>query len=73
MSQKTGGTLQMKAKQLKKERIKRGLTIKEMALRLNTPEKTYQNWEYGTRRVPGIVEPFLKMDWNLRGSNFYIK
>ncbi len=32
-----------------------GLNIKKMAEALQTPYRTYQNWELGTRRIPGIL------------------
>nr|BDD45957.1 hypothetical protein 3 [bacterium] len=37
------------------------LTITEMAGRLNTPRGTYEKWESGARRVPGIVEVAIKL------------
>jgi len=33
----------------------RGLTIPQMAELLNTPAKTYQNWELGRTRPPGCL------------------
>ena len=41
--------------QLKQARLALGLSIAEMAKALNTPYRTYQDWELGNRRVPGIV------------------
>lgn len=34
---------------LRKQRLKAGLTQKELAQRLNLPRQTYQHYEYGTR------------------------
>ena len=50
----------MKAQELKEHRLKLGFTMQKMAYELNTPVKTYHNWEYGTRRIPGIVKIALK-------------
>ena len=33
-----------------------GLSQSGAAARLNTPVDTYQNWEQGRRRIPGVVE-----------------
>jgi len=41
--------------QLKQARLQLGLNIKQMAAALGTPYRTYQNWELGERRIPGIV------------------
>ena len=41
--------------ELKKIRLDMGLNIKKMAEALQTPYRTYQNWELGTRRIPGIL------------------
>ncbi len=46
----------MKPKELKKAREKLGLSIKEMSELLETPYRTYQDWELGNRRIPGICE-----------------
>lgn len=40
---------------LKQARLTMGLNIKQMAARLQTPYRTYQDWELGNRRIPGIV------------------
>lgn len=48
----------MTAKQLREARQKLGLSQKEIAEALETPFRTYQNWELEGpegRRVPGIV------------------
>ncbi len=46
----------MKAAELKKIRKKLGFSIKEMSQILETPYRTYQDWELGNRRIPGICE-----------------
>jgi len=46
--------------ELRQRRRDLGLTQAEMARRLNTPRRTYQNWEEGARRIPGIVEAALR-------------
>jgi DNA-binding transcriptional regulator YiaG len=61
MSQKTGGALQMKPEELKEIRKRLGFTVDRMAFQMNTPRKTYENWEYGRARIPGIVEIFLQI------------
>ncbi|MCF6253105.1 MAG: helix-turn-helix domain-containing protein [Methylococcaceae bacterium] len=40
---------------LKEARTRLDLTVKEMALKLNTSQRTYEGWEQG-RTIPGIVE-----------------
>ena len=46
----------MKDKDLKKRRQKVGFNTKEMSEILGTPYRTYQDWELGNRRIPGICE-----------------
>ncbi len=46
----------MDPKRLKKIREDLGLTQKEMSSLLDTPFRTYQDWELGNRRIPGICE-----------------
>lgn len=36
-------------------RIQLGLKPGEMAKALNTPRRTFQEWESGGRRIPGVV------------------
>jgi len=40
--------------ELKAARKRLNLTAKEMAIKLNTPQKTYEYWEY-RGKIPGIV------------------
>lgn len=44
------------AAELKACREKLGRDMAEMAFELNTPLRTYQDWEYGKSRIPGICE-----------------
>jgi DNA-binding transcriptional regulator YiaG len=46
----------MTAAELKKARKRLGLTQKKMAEELNTPYRTYQDWERKMRRVPGMCD-----------------
>ena len=46
----------MDPKRLKKIREDLGLTQREMSSLLDTPFRTYQDWELGNRRIPGICE-----------------
>jgi len=46
----------MKPEELKKIRENLGFSIKEMSRILDTPYRTYQDWELGNRRIPGICE-----------------
>ncbi|MHC1696885.1 MAG: helix-turn-helix domain-containing protein [Geobacteraceae bacterium] len=46
----------MTAEELKTARAKLGLNMTEMAQVLKTPYRTYQDWESGERRVPGICD-----------------
>jgi DNA-binding transcriptional regulator YiaG len=42
------------AAELRAARIRLGLNMAEMATQLRTPYRTYQEWENGGRRIPGI-------------------
>ena len=45
--------------ELKNIRKSLGFSIKEMSEILETPYRTYQDWELGNRRIPGICEVAL--------------
>jgi amphi-Trp domain-containing protein len=47
---------QMTPEELKNARVSLGLNMKEMSQLLATPYRTYQDWELGNRRIPGICE-----------------
>lgn len=49
----------MNPETLRAERHHLGLTGDQMAERLNTPPKTYQNWEQGRTRPPGCLSVAL--------------
>ncbi len=46
----------MTHKELQKIRKDLGMTQKALSEALNTPLRTLQDWEYGERRIPGILE-----------------
>jgi len=46
----------MTPKELKQIRQRLGFSIKEMSQILETPYRTYQDWELGNRRIPGVCE-----------------
>jgi DNA-binding transcriptional regulator YiaG len=46
----------MTREELKRLRLANGLTVKAMAIILNTPIGSYYKWERGERRVPGILD-----------------
>lgn len=46
--------------ELKEKRLKLGLTQAERAAKLNTPYRTYQEWELGNRRIIGILTIAIK-------------
>ncbi len=46
----------MTPEELKKIRERLGLSIRQMSEILDTPYRTYQDWELGNRRIPGICE-----------------
>lgn len=52
--------------ELKAARRKLGMNLAEMAKTLRTKYRTYQDWESGRRRIPGVcwvaVELLLKRD-----------
>ncbi len=49
----------MKARELRSIRKSLGLSVKEMSQLLDTPYRTYQDWELGNRRIPGICQVAL--------------
>lgn len=49
----------MQGKELKEIRKQLGYTQREMWTLLNTPYRTYQEWEAGRNRIPGIVSATL--------------
>lgn len=49
----------MTSSELKAARKRLNLTAKEMAKSLNTPQKTYECWEY-KGKIPGIVEVAIR-------------
>ncbi|GEM_PF-1374186 len=51
--------LVMEARELRKIRLRLGLSLKEMSQLLETPYRTYQDWELGNRRIPGICDVAL--------------
>ena len=51
----------MTSQDLVQARLRLGLNIKQMAEALNTPYRTYQNWELGERRIPGIVTAVINL------------
>ena len=42
-------------------RERMGLNMSQMAKQLKTKYRTYQDWEYGRRRIPGIVEAAVEL------------
>ena len=44
------------AKRLRQLRMKKGMTLKEVARKIGVPESTYRDWEYG-RSIQG--EPYV--------------
>ena len=45
----------MTGEELKEARRVLGLTQKQMAEALETPFRTYQDWEMGRPKIPGVV------------------
>ena len=50
----------MTPEELKKIRERLGLSIRQMSEILDTPYRTYQDWELGNRRIPGICEVAIR-------------
>ena len=50
----------MNSTDLRKVRLELSLTQSSLAQYLKTPFGTYIKWEYGDRRVPGVVEVALE-------------
>jgi DNA-binding transcriptional regulator YiaG len=50
----------MTKKELKAARKRLNVTAKEMAEKLNTSSRTYENWEVGRTKIPGIVFVAIK-------------
>lgn len=49
----------MTSDQLREARKAAGLSMKQAAELSSTPYRTWQDWEGGKRRVPGIAEAWL--------------
>ena len=50
----------MTPEQLREARSNLGLTQKQMAAALATPFRTYQDWENGVARIPGMCAVALQ-------------
>lgn len=46
----------MTGESLKNARMTLGLSVSELARQLDTPYRTYQDWEAGRNRIPGITK-----------------
>ena len=57
----------MTGAELRETRKAAGLSMKQAAEYSNTPYRTWQDWENGKRRVPGIADAWLglyaKQQW----------
>lgn len=51
----------MTAEELRASRQAAGLTMKSAAELSRTPYRTWQDWETGKRRVPGIAGAWLEL------------
>jgi DNA-binding transcriptional regulator YiaG len=51
----------MTGEELRAARRLAGLTMKQAAELSHTPYRTWQDWETGKRRVPGIAEAWLDL------------
>jgi DNA-binding transcriptional regulator YiaG len=51
----------MTAEELREARKATGLSMKRAAEKAKTPYRTWQDWEGGKRRVPGIVSAWLEL------------
>lgn len=56
------------SQELRDARKAAGLSMAEAARLTETPYRTWQNWEDGTRRVPGWPFPWLEMYLKLHGG-----
>lgn len=45
----------MDKEQLKAARMRLNLTANDMAEKLKTSPRTYENWEFGRTKIPGVV------------------
>ena len=55
----------MTNEELKNYRKAKGYTQLEMCELFGVPLRTYQNWEYGERRIPGMVDKFIELFPNI--------
>ncbi|HBJ74658.1 MAG TPA: hypothetical protein DDY86_03875 [Syntrophaceae bacterium] len=58
----------MTADQLREARRKAGITMKQSADESGTPYRTWQDWEGGKNRVPGIAFGWLKLYTQIHGE-----
>lgn len=56
----------MTGEELREARQAAGLTMKQAAELSCTPYRTWQDWETGKRRVPGIAGAWLELHANQR-------
>ena len=53
--------------ELKAARAGLNLTAKSMAEKLKTPQRTYENWELGRTKIPGVVFAAIEFMEKLEG------
>lgn len=58
----------MTAEELREARKAAGLSMKQAAELSNTPYRTWQDWEGGKRRVPGIAFAWLELYQKSKGE-----
>lgn len=51
----------MTGKELREARKAAGISMKQAAEESGTPYRTWQDWEAGNRRVPGLAFAWLKL------------
>lgn len=62
----------MKPQELKEARQSLGLNMTEMAGILRTPYRTYQDWERGERRIPGICAAIVALLLKYKSAASYL-
>lgn len=58
----------MTGHELREARLRLGLNIKKMAELLETPYRTYQDWELESRRIPGLCAVVVFLLLHYKGA-----
>jgi DNA-binding transcriptional regulator YiaG len=58
----------MTGQELREARLRLGLNMRQMAEALETPYRTYQDWELGNRRILGVCNVVVFLLLKYKGA-----